>query len=174
MKCIILTCLLVFTYLFSFSQGNIYNNPCPDLDYCNDCGETKATYNGKLTRYFEKEVDWVNMSKTSGVIIVKVLIDTAGNPCAQKFYNQTTVDVQTIRDMGLEKIIRRMGKWIPAMQDSKPVNAAVMLAIYSRVQKHKMFEVGYLRDDKDRKWVTSGTDGQKPITNYDDINNLSD
>jgi uncharacterized protein (DUF2164 family) len=174
MKYTILTSLSLLAQLYSFAQGNVYNNSCPELNYCNDCGETKATYTGKLTRYFEKEVDWVIMSKTSGVVIVKVLIDTTGKACAQKFYNQTTVDAQTIRDMKLNRIIAQMGKWQPAMQDGKPVNSAVMLAIYSRVQKHKIFEVGYLRDDKERKWVVSGTDGKKPITNYDDINKLSD
>lgn len=174
MKYTILFLLLFSASLVSFAQGNLYSNTCTEQDYCNDCGETKAMYAGKLTRYFEREVDWVIISRMSGVVVVRVLVDTAGNPCAQKFYNQTTADVQSIRDLGLEKIIRRMGKWTPAMQDGRPVNSAIMLAIYSRVQKHKIFEVGYLRDDKERKWVVSGTDGKKPITNYDDINNLSD
>ena len=174
MRTILLLPLLLTLTFAATAQQNVYAGNCLPEGYCKDCGETKAVYEGKLIKYFEKQLDWAIMSKMSGVVVVKILVASNGIPCAYAFYNHSTVDEQTIRDLHLDKIVNRMGKWTPAMQDGQPVNSSVLLAIYSKVKYHKMFEVDYLRNDKDKKWIVNGIDGKKPVTNFDDISDMTE
>ncbi len=174
MKRLSLVMLLLLLSFIGFSQVNRYHTDCDPASFCNDCGDTKAEYNSHLIKYFEKQVNWAIMSRVSGVVVVRVLVDSTGTPCAYGFYNHSTVDKQGIRDLELDGIIQKMEKWKPAIVDGQPVNASVLLAIYSRVLKHRIFDVNYLRNDKDRKWVVSSSDGRKPVTNYDDINDITD
>lgn len=151
-----------------------YQPDCAGFSYCKDCGDPQAAYPGKLTKYFEKNIDWQNLSHVTGVVIVRVLIDSAGNPCAGGIYNRSTADGDAVRNLDLNKLVWKMGKWSPAIFDGKPVNSGVLVAFYSRVKGRNLFSVDYLRNDRSRKWVVETDEGPKALMYFDDTATIPD
>lgn len=132
-----------------------YESECPQYDYCKECGDTKAIYPGKMKRYFEKQLNFRDLDLIEGVIVVQIAIDSNGIPCVNKFYNYTTNTSEEVNRLRLPWLIGTMGKWKPAMVNGQPVNSYVKLALYSKVEDRPLFDVDYLRNDKEKKWVVN-------------------
>jgi hypothetical protein len=136
--------------------------------YCKDCGSPQASYPSRLTRHFEDHIDWQNLNHIAGVVVVRVLVDSTGNPCPGGVYNRSTADNDAVANLRIGNIIMSMGKWQPAMEDGRAVNSSVLLALYAKVKGHGLFQVDYLRNDKSKKWVVETEDGPKALMYFDE------
>jgi hypothetical protein len=168
-----LSFVLVFVLLAasSFAQrgGKIAYKPnCPKLQYCRDCGDQKAVFLGKLKTYFEKQINFRDLDIIEGVIVIGIKIDSVGNVCVSKFHNRTANTPEEINRLQLANIVNGMPQWEPAVVNGVPMNAYVWLAIYSHVDKHGVFDVGYLRNDKDKTWYVVNSNNEKMMMFFDD------
>ena len=144
--------VVVFALHFSPSfaqQGGkvIFSSQCQQFDYCYDCGEQKAVFLGKLKKYFEKEINPRDLDLIHGIIVVEIAVDSAGNACANGFYNRTSNTTNQIMLLNLDRIVANMPKWEPATIGGTYVNSYVPLIFYSHVDQHGIFDVNYLRHD---------------------------
>lgn len=150
MRSLLIVVVFVFHLFPTFAQqgGKItFPSQCPQLDYCYDCGEQKAVFLGKLKKYFEKEINPRDLDMIHGILVVEVAVDSAGNACANSFYNRTANTTNQVMLLDLDRIIARMPKWEPAVIGDNYVNSYVPLIFYSHVDGHGIFDVDYLRND---------------------------
>lgn len=163
--------VLALLSLSSFAQrgGRIeYQSRCPEYNYCADCGDQKAVFLGKLKKYFEKEINFRDLDIIEGVIIVRVAVDSVGHACAARFYNRTANTPDEVERLQLDRIIERMPQWEPAVFSGVQVNTYVMLAFYSHVDKHGIFDVNYLRNDKDKSWYVINSNNERILMYFDE------
>jgi hypothetical protein len=142
-------CLLFIITTCSAQQVN--NNR---IDYRAKCGlgsfaideaDELAKYNGNLTKYFSKHINWKKLEHVSGLIILDVTIDTIGRACISGYTNRTINSNYQVLNLWLEQIVNNMPGWIPAKKNGIPVNTTTQLAVYSAVDGHKDLEVDYYR-----------------------------
>lgn len=166
--CAIFLVLLCGTSFGQKSGAITFYSKCPQLNYCKDCGDTKAAFPGKLKKAFEKELNFRDLERIEGVVILKVVVDSLGNACVDRLYNRSTNSSEEIRLLQLENVFARsMPKWKPAILGGKAVNSYVLLAMYSHIDGHGLFDINYLRNDKQRKWVLSNSNNQKVMMYFD-------
>ncbi|MCD6062325.1 MAG: hypothetical protein K0R82_236 [Flavipsychrobacter sp.] len=151
--------LIVFVFVLqgllatAQSSGVVsYASECPDFAYCYNCGDEKAVFLGRLKNYFEKELNLRDVDRIEGVVLVEVAIDSTGQACARKFINRTGNSAGEIRVLGLDRAIAKMPAWEPAASAGRPINTHVLLAFYSHIAGHGIFDVSYLREDTERQW----------------------
>jgi hypothetical protein len=149
MRFLILLCLLLITcHCFGQQVNNIR------IDYKPKCGlgvfpideaDELAKYNGNLTKYFSKRINWKKLEHVSGLIILDVTIDTLGRTCIVGYVNRTINSNYQVLNLWLEQIVNNMPGWSPARKNGMSVNTTTQLAIYSAVDGHKDLEVDYYR-----------------------------
>ncbi|WP_276132173.1 energy transducer TonB [Polluticoccus soli] len=147
------------------SQGVInYASNCPDFDYCYNCGDDKAVFLGRLKNYFEQALNMRDVDRIEGVVLVEIAVDSTGKPCARKFINRSSNSAGEIKTLGLDHAIAQMPVWEPAAISGKPINSHVILAFYSHITGHGIFDVNYLRNDADKQWHVINGNRESVIT----------
>lgn len=147
------------------SQGVVnYSSHCPDFDYCYNCGDDKAVFLGRLKSYFEKALNLRDVDRIEGVVLVEIAVDSTGKTCAKKFINRSSNSAGEIKTLGLDQVINNMPAWEPAVLNGNRINSHVILAFYSHITGHGIFDVNYLRNDADKQWHVINGNRESVIT----------
>lgn len=107
---------------------NIYPesfDDCALSSFCLDCGDPKAAYPSDLTAYFQPKLPADALKRLKGVALVQVLVDTAGHACVKS--QTTNMATGTLAQLNLRGLVNSMGRWEPAREKGKPVNASASL-----------------------------------------------
>jgi hypothetical protein len=156
MKAFQIICYLMIS-VSCFGQGSEnlkvpYNNRCGIENTCHDCTDTVARFDGNITKYFSRNINWRILEQITGVILIDIGVDASGRCCIYNIYNHTANENNIILDLRLGSLITAMPAWKPAMKNRQPVSSIRSVAIYSFVKGRSTFDVSYISRDKPIKW----------------------
>ena len=131
---------LIATFQFGYSQSKetllqeaeaIVEKPQQDVSnnklYDSAVVEVKPEYPGGMPAFYKFIANKYNVpnAKLNGKVLVSFIIDKEGS----------ITDIKVLRDLGYGtgdeavRVLKLMPKWIPAMQNGKPVNCRYMLPL---------------------------------------------
>lgn len=124
------TIILSTTLLLVFMPGRAQNlfpekfSGCAISTFCLDCGEIKGAYNGDLTAFFAEKLQADQLKNIEGIVLVQVLIDTAGRQCVLSIGNKASGKVSKLN---LQNTINSMTGWQPAFSHGKASDVSITL-----------------------------------------------
>lgn len=122
-----------------------YTAKCGMTDFPVDDADELAGFNGNLTKFFSKRINWKKLETISGLVLIEVAIDSQGRSCMVGLLNRTVSRDYDVYNLWLDGIVKEMPLWKPAYKNGQAVNNTTILGIYSAVEGHKDFEVDYYR-----------------------------